>query len=53
MEAIQTDCFWLEQESSFEVLMAKKCKQYEIYWRMRDVYEEACFSQKSLQMGKI
>ena len=26
--------------------LAKKCKQYEIYRKMRDVYEETDFSKK-------
>ena len=35
---------WLEQESLIKYLVAEKCKQCEIYERMFDVYEAACFT---------
>ena len=37
----QTECSRLEHKSVF--LVAEKCKLYEIYIRMCDVYEEASF----------
>ena len=33
MAANQTECFRLEQRSVMKVLLAKKCKPYEIYTR--------------------
>ena len=36
----------LEQRSVIRVLVAEKCKPYEIYERMCDVNEEAYFNQK-------
>ena len=35
-----------------DCLVAKKCKQCKIYWRMCDVYREVSFSQKISQMCK-
>ena len=32
--------------------MAEKCKPYEIYWRLCDVYGEACFSKKKKKKEK-
>ena len=40
-------CSKLDQKSClFVFFMAEKCKPYEIYKRMCDVYREACFSKK-------
>ena len=36
----------LEQRSVIKFLMADKCKPCEIYWRICNVYEEACFNKK-------
>ena len=43
----------IEQISVIKFLVAEQCKPSEIFRRMSDVYEEACFSQKCLQMGLI
>ena len=48
MAANQTECFRLEQRSVIKFLMAEKYKLYEIYWRMSDVYREACLNQKNV-----
>ena len=29
-------------------LVAKKCKPYDIYWRVRDKYQKVCFIKKKL-----
>ena len=47
MMVYQTAYFKLEQRSIIKFLVAKKCKPYEIYRRMSDVYEKACFSQRN------
>ena len=38
----------LEQRSIIKFLLAVKCKPCEIYQRICDVYEEACFNQKNV-----
>ena len=43
MAANQTEHSTLEQRSVMKFLTANHCKQYEIYRRMVDVYEEECF----------
>ena len=45
MVAIQIEYCRLEQRSVIKFLVTKKCNLCEIY-RMRDVYEEVCASQK-------
>ena len=40
----QPECSKLEQRLVIKVLLAEKCKPYEIYRRMCDVYKEDCFS---------
>ena len=42
----QTECFCLKQRSVMKLLLAEKCKPYEIYRRVCDVYREAWVSQK-------
>ena len=42
MVTTQTDCSSLEQRSVLNFLVAKKCKIYEIYGKMCDVYWEPC-----------
>ena len=44
--ANQTECSRHEQRSVIKFLLAEKCKQYELYRRMCDVYGEACFRKK-------
>ena len=41
------------QISVMKFFVAEQCKPNEIFRRMSAVYEEACFSQKCLQMSKI
>ena len=44
----------IEQRSVIKSLVTEKCKPYEIYRTLCDVYRDACFSKKkknSLQMG--
>ena len=43
----QTECSKHEQRFVINILVAKRCKPYEIY-RICDMYEETCFSQNSL-----
>ena len=43
--ANQTEYSRLEQRSLMKFLVAEKCKPYEIYKRICDVYGEACFNQ--------
>ena len=43
--ANQTEYSRLEQRSLMKFLVAEKCKPYEIYKRIYDVYGEACFNQ--------
>ena len=40
-----TECSRLEQRSVIKFLVAQKCKQYETYRRMCNMYGKACFSQ--------
>ena len=47
----QTDSSRLEQRSVIKFLVAEKCKPCKIYWRMYDIYEEACFSTKMFTNG--
>ena len=51
MLANQVEGFKLEQRSVIKFLMAEKCKPYEIYRRMWDVYWEVCFSKNYLVKG--
>ena len=46
--ANQTECSSLEQMSVIKFLVAEKCKLYEIYRRMCDVYANAYFSQNNV-----
>ena len=46
MVANQTEFFKLEQKSLIKFLVAKKCKSSEVYKRICNEYEEACFSKK-------
>ena len=46
-----SDKYWLEQRPVNKVLVFEKCKLYEIYWRICDLYWEACFNQKILING--
>ena len=46
MVANETDCSSLEQKSVIKFLVIGKCKPWEIYRRMCDVYGEDCFSKK-------
>ena len=48
----QKDCSRLEQRSFIKVLVAEKCKPHEIYWRIHDMYQETCFSQKIFANGQ-
>ena len=48
MAGNQTESSRVEQMSVNKVLVAKKYKQCEIYRRMCDLYEEACFSKKNV-----
>ena len=38
----KSECYRLEQMSVMKFLVAAKCKQYEIYRRMCDLYREEC-----------
>ena len=40
----------LEQRSVIKSLVADKCKPYDIFRRMSDMYREVCFSQKKLYL---
>ena len=51
MEANQIEYFSLEQRSVIKFLMSEKCKLYEIYRGMRDIFGEICFSQKMFANG--
>ena len=51
MAANQIEYSKVEQKSVMKLLVAEKCKTCEIYRRMCDVYEEACFNQKYFQTG--
>ena len=44
MVANQTECSRFEQRSVIKFLVAEKCKTWEIYRSVFDVYEEACFN---------
>ena len=44
-------CSRVEQKSVRKFLVAELSKPSEIFRRMSDVYEEACFSQKMSKMG--
>ena len=44
MVANQTKCPRLEQRSVIKLLVAEKCKPYEIYRRICDVYGKTCFN---------
>ena len=46
MVANKTECSGVEQRSILKFLVAKKCKPWEIYRRMWNVYGEVCFSKK-------
>ena len=41
-------CSRIEQRSVIKFLVAEQCKPSEIFRKMSDVYEEACFSQKNV-----
>ena len=43
----------LEQTSMINFFLVEKCKPCEIYWRMFNVYGEACFNQKMFINGLI
>ena len=52
MVAYQTEYFRPRQTSVIKLLMAEKCKQYEIYRTMCNVKEEYFCPNFFLQMGK-
>ena len=47
----QIECSMFEQMSVVKCLVTKKCKPWEIYRGMCDVYGEARFSQKKFTNG--
>ena len=48
MVANQTECSRLEQRFVMKYLVTEKCKLYDIYKRIYDVYGEQCYSQTKM-----
>ena len=48
----QTECPRLEQRSVIKFLVTEKCKLYEIYRRICNMYNEACFNKKKFTNGR-
>ena len=50
MTANPTECSMLKQRSVIKNLVDEKCKLYEIYKRIYDVYRKACFTKKKKEL---